>query len=107
MTDLPLETGSISDPRARQEVIRRVRGELTNLVEISAVQSLPAAELTVLKDTVNALDDPFLIVVVGEFNSGKSTMINALLGWETMAEGITPTTSMVHLIRYGETPSRT
>ena len=34
-------------------------------------------------------------------------MINALLGRETMAEGITPTTSMVHLIRYGETPSRT
>ena len=94
MTELPLETGSISDPRARQEVIRRVRGELTNLVEISAVQSLPAAELTVLKDTVNALDDPFLIVVVGEFNSGKSTMINALLGRETMAEGITQTTSM-------------
>lgn len=106
MTELPLETGSKSDPRARQEVIRRIRGELTNLVEISAVQSLPAAELTVLKDTVNALDDPFLIVVVGEFNSGKSTMINALLGREAMAEGITPTTSMVHLIRYGETPSR-
>ena len=43
MTELPLETGSKSDPRARQEVIRRIRGELTNLVEISAVQSLPAA----------------------------------------------------------------
>ena len=39
-----METGSKSDPRARQEVIRRIRGELTNLVEISAVQSLPAAE---------------------------------------------------------------
>jgi ribosome biogenesis GTPase A len=29
---------------------------------------------------VQALDEPFLVAVVGEFNSGKSSVINALLG---------------------------
>lgn len=87
----------------QEDTIRSVRTALTELIEISAGQPLNEIDVTVLKDTVNALDDPFLIVVVGEFNSGKSTLINALLGREVSPEGITPTTAMVHLIRFGET----
>ncbi len=48
----------------------------------------------------------FMVVVIGEFNAGKSTFINALLGDELLAMGITPTTEAIHLIRYGETPTR-
>lgn len=87
----------------QEKTLRSVRSALTDLIEISAGQTLNEIDVTVLKDTVNALDDPFLIVVVGEFNSGKSTLINALLGREVTPEGITPTTAMVHLIRFGET----
>ncbi len=43
----------------------------------------------------------FLIVVVGEFNSGKSTLINALLGDELLPTGATPTTEAIELIRFG------
>ena len=43
----------------------------------------------------------FLLVIVGEFNAGKSAFINALVGAEVMPEGVTPTTSVINLLRYG------
>ncbi len=91
----------------RAGTIREIRGALTDLIELGAVQSLQSHEASLLKETIAALEDPFLIVVVGEFNSGKSTFINALLGQEVCAEGITPTTAMICLIRYGEKLTRT
>jgi small GTP-binding protein len=46
-------------------------------------------------------------VVVGEFNSGKSAVINALLGQRVLEEGVIPTTTQIHQIRYGETTRKT
>jgi small GTP-binding protein len=48
----------------------------------------------------------FLVAVIGEFNAGKSTFINALLGEELLPTGVTPTTEMIELVRYGETANR-
>ncbi|MFZ4814031.1 MAG: dynamin family protein [Phototrophicaceae bacterium] len=48
----------------------------------------------------------FLVAVIGEFNAGKSTFINALLGEPLLPMGITPTTEMIELIRYSEEPQR-
>ncbi|MCB0204335.1 MAG: dynamin family protein, partial [Anaerolineae bacterium] len=44
------------------------------------------------------LDELFLLVVVGEFNAGKSAFINALLGQPLLQEGVTPTTVRVHIL---------
>ncbi|MDP9363148.1 MAG: dynamin family protein [Chloroflexota bacterium] len=49
----------------------------------------------------------FLLVIVGEFNAGKSAFINALVGAEVMPEGVTPTTAVINLLRYGETRGET
>jgi small GTP-binding protein len=43
----------------------------------------------------------FLLVIVGEFNSGKSSFINALLGEQVLPEGVTPTTDRINLLRWG------
>jgi small GTP-binding protein len=59
-----------------------------------------------LNAAVAQLDDVFLLVVVGEFNSGKSAFINALIGDKLLDEGVTPTTSRIHLLKFGEQPSR-
>ncbi|MFN8452531.1 MAG: dynamin family protein [Anaerolineae bacterium] len=60
-----------------------------------------------LLDVAQDLRDMFfLVVIIGEFNAGKSTFINALLGDELLQMGITPTTEAIHLIRYGEVGSR-
>jgi GTP-binding protein EngB required for normal cell division len=64
----------------------------------------------VLRRSGVQLDDLFLLVVAGEFNAGKSAFINALLGSPVLAEGVTPTTTQVQLLRYAapaETPAPT
>ena len=60
-----------------------------------------------LLDVAQDLRDMFfLVVVIGEFNAGKSSFINALLGDNLLPVGITPTTEAIELIRYGEDVNR-
>ncbi|MCL7038402.1 hypothetical protein MKW94_010241, partial [Papaver nudicaule] len=59
-------------------------------------------EVSLLIDAVSRLDEPFLLVIVGEFNSGKSTVINALLGRKYLKEGVVPTTNEITLLCYAE-----
>ncbi|MCP4202958.1 MAG: GTP-binding protein, partial [bacterium] len=66
----------------------------------------PATRKT-LETAIRSLDELFLLVVVGEFNSGKSTFLNAFLGGPVLEEGVTPTTSRIHRIIYGPERSRT
>ncbi|HEX9665787.1 MAG TPA: dynamin family protein [Thermodesulfobacteriota bacterium] len=49
------------------------------------------------------LENLFSVVFIGEFSTGKSTIINALLGRNILPEGITPTTDKITIIKYGET----
>jgi small GTP-binding protein len=60
------------------------------------------ANTTMLQQVVASLDDLFLLVVVGEFNAGKSAFINTLLRQDVLEEGVIPTTNQVTIIRYGE-----
>jgi small GTP-binding protein len=77
---------------------RRLMNDLrTALVKF---EGEPEDEAT-LRDSIQQLDELFLLVVVGEFNSGKSAVINALLGQPLLEEGVTPTTTQIHLIRRG------
>jgi small GTP-binding protein len=55
-----------------------------------------------LAASIRQLDEFFLLVVVGEFNAGKSAFINALAGQRVLHEGVTPTTAQIHLLRYGD-----
>jgi small GTP-binding protein len=52
--------------------------------------------------SIRQLDEFFLLVVVGEFNAGKSAFINALIGSGVLQEGVTPTTAQLHVLKYGE-----
>ena len=63
---------------------------------------LPREALDSLQKAILQLDELFLIVVAGEFNAGKSALVNALLGQKVLAEGTTPTTSRVTLVKWGE-----
>jgi len=60
------------------------------------------------KDLVRKLEeDRFHLVVVGEFNHGKSTFVNALLGEHALAVGVTPTTAQIHHLKYADQPEAT
>jgi GTP-binding protein EngB required for normal cell division len=54
-----------------------------------------------LRRATQSLQEPFLLVVAGEFNAGKSAFINALVGERVLSEGVTPTTAHVTLLRHG------
>src|SRR5262249_12780984 len=47
-----------------------------------------------------------MVVIIGEFNAGKSTFVNALLGEPSLPMGITPTTDAIELVRYAPNKSR-
>jgi small GTP-binding protein len=82
---------------------RRVLGELRDwLVRLEAAEEKRQA----LADSLVQLEEPFLLVVVGEFNAGKSAFINALIGQAALAEGVTPTTARIGLLRHGESGGR-
>jgi small GTP-binding protein len=82
---------------------RRVLGELRDwLVRLEA----PEENRQALADSLVQLEEPFLLVVVGEFNAGKSAFINALLGQSALKEGVTPTTARIGLLRHGESGGR-
>lgn len=55
-----------------------------------------------LISAIDNLESLFLVVFVGEFSTGKSTIINAIIGEKTLDEGITPTTDKISIIKYGE-----
>lgn len=97
----------INYSKKQKETTQRVRNLLTELLACASAANTPDEQITMLKETLQALEDSFLVVVVGEFNAGKSSFINALLNTDKLAEGVTPTTAQINLIRYGETESVT
>jgi small GTP-binding protein len=58
--------------------------------------------VTQLEQTAIALDRLFLLVVMGEFNAGKSSFINALLGEKFLEEGPTETTKQITVVHFGK-----
>ena len=47
----------------------------------------------------------FHLVVLGEFNHGKSTFVNALLGADILPAGITPTTAAINHVVWAPSPT--
>ncbi len=61
-----------------------------------------------VRDALFHADHPYLMVLVGPFSSGKSSIINALLGDENLLRiGPTPTTDRIHILRWGEESQHT
>ncbi|XP_038887624.1 probable transmembrane GTPase FZO-like, chloroplastic [Benincasa hispida] len=59
-------------------------------------------EVSLLNDSISQIDEPFMLAIVGEFNSGKSTVINALLGRRYLKDGVVPTTNEITFLRFSE-----
>jgi small GTP-binding protein len=78
-----------------RELLAELRDALTRF-------GAPEADLAALAASIRQLDEFFLLVVVGEFNAGKSAFINALLGQKVLQEGVTPTTAQIHILKHGE-----
>lgn len=92
------------------DVFTARRSEVTSaLRDLSGfASSLGASSLAsrLQADLVAKVDqDRFHLVVLGEFNHGKSSFVNALLGEALLPSGVTPTTAVIHHIEYADEPS--
>ena len=85
---------------AQQALLDEERRLLGDARVLLARLGAPEADETALADATAQLDAFFLLVVVGEFNSGKSALVNTLIGEDVLAEGVTPTTAQVTLVRH-------
>jgi small GTP-binding protein len=92
---------------ARQQALLAEERSLLGALQVQLARlDLPAEDQDALARSIAQLDELFLLVIVGEFNAGKSAFINALLGARILEEGVTPTTTRVGLLRYGPTVGR-
>ena len=87
--------------------LKSARDVLAALRDALVAFGASAADQAALAASIRQLDELFLLVVVGEFNAGKSAFINALLGGTVLAEGVTPTTAQIQVLRYGDTATST
>ncbi len=87
----------------RSEVLSTLR-EVANLADESGAVTL-AKKLK--GDRIPRLEEEkFHLVVLGEFNHGKTTFVNALLGAPILPMGVTPTTAVIHQVVHGERSAR-
>ncbi len=90
-----LSTEHLQVLRSERSVIEETRVQLARL-------NAEDDDLALLKRSLEQLDELFLLVVVGEFNAGKTAFLNAMLGSKLLPEGVTPTTARIHVLRHGE-----
>jgi small GTP-binding protein len=82
-----------------RRLLADLRGALTRF-------DASADDQETIERSARQLDELFLLVIAGEFNAGKSAFINALLGDKILEEGVTPTTTRIHLIQHGPAVTR-
>ena len=88
----------------RKSLVERERSLMEQLVDFLKDFGAPQDDVELTLQTLEDLEELFLLVIVGEFNSGKSAFVNALLGAEVSQEGVTPTTDRITVLRHGEKP---
>ena len=86
----------------QRELLQRERQVAQELQACLVEFEGTSAHVSTLQQVVGSLDELFLLVIVGEFNAGKSACINALLHDNILEEGVIPTTHQISILRYGE-----
>lgn len=90
------------------ELKEQAMGLLKNVVRLSKSAGAKSLGKALEEDRIARLqDERFHLVVLGEFNHGKTTFVNALLGKPVLPMGVTPTTAVIHRISYGDAQAAT
>ena len=93
---------TVEQSRILHDERRLLEGLQVTLTRLDA----PESDLALVRNVLAQLEELFLLVVVGEFNAGKSAVINALLGDRYLTEGVVPTTSELFFIRHMDAVER-
>jgi small GTP-binding protein len=87
--------------QAKREIVARFQ-QLADVAEGVGMVTLARDIRTTRIPKLEA--ERFHLVVLGEFNHGKSTFVNALLGADILPTGITPTTASINHVVWAERP---
>lgn len=94
---------TVVDPKV-QALVRREGRLLVELRE--TLEREQADERRRVDELIATLEDLFTIVIVGEFNAGKSSLINALFGAKLRTEGPIPVDDVISVLRHAEQESQ-
>jgi len=88
--------------QAKREIVARFQ----QLAEVAEAVGMITLSRDIRTTRIPKLEaERFHLVVLGEFNHGKSTFVNALLGDDILPTGITPTTASINHVIYASTPT--
>lgn len=94
------ETYTIQEVVYEEGLVGDIKRVQTKLLD---EKFLPSNQLeSILNKQIRRARYPMEIAITGQFSSGKSTFLNALLARNILPTGITPVTSKVNFINYGE-----
>ncbi|HEY6175205.1 MAG TPA: dynamin family protein [Kofleriaceae bacterium] len=88
--------------QAKREIVSR----LQQLAELADSVGMITLARDIRTTRIPKLEsERFHLVVLGEFNHGKSTFVNALLGSDILPTGITPTTASINHVVWAQQPT--
>jgi len=88
--------------QAKREIVAR----LQQLAELADTVGMITLARDIRTTRIPKLEsERFHLVVLGEFNHGKSTFVNALLGSDILPTGITPTTASINHVVFAQHPT--
>ncbi len=88
--------------QAKREIVARFQ----HLAEVAEAVGMITLARDIRTTRIPKLEsERFHLVVLGEFNHGKSTFVNALLGADILPTGITPTTASINHVVYSTSPT--
>ncbi len=79
----------------------RLSGQLHALAEVIRDLGGDTESIAIAENLIASLKEPFVFVVVGEVNVGKSTFLNALFGQDFSRTGVMPTTDKILFFKHG------
>jgi small GTP-binding protein len=88
--------------QAKREIVAR----FAQLAEVAESVGMVTLSRDIRTTRIPKLEaERFHLVVLGEFNHGKSTFVNALLGQDVLPTGITPTTASINHVVHAANPT--
>ena len=93
-TPVTLPAVGTRNPAALLQSARALHDRIGAAAHLAGLRERAAAIL-------DALDAPLDVAILGEFNAGKSTLVNALVGEVIVPTGVLPTTAHIDVLRFG------
>jgi GTPase len=103
MKNMPEQT-SFSSFTGYKQMVMELTANLRKLREYSQTLDLKGNVDSIDSVIKRLEEDSFSVAIIGEFNRGKSTLINALLGKPILPMDVLPTTATLNKITYSITP---